>query len=216
MTTNDEGQGNDTMGVQGKRADADGVQEGGGGFGIQVDHSEHTLVPDTSALWNVSCSMEAGVSQVQSPSLVSDFGFDTVDSVMEVGDTAGSLITVDLGDGVAVEGMPEDVGVFEAVAEGVFVQAPSPSSLVLNQDALRVEVQVPEEEAMDGPGLVESLAAQEEAKLVAWRKASYRIPHKPLLYHVQGEPKTNVTCMQATSMSCTMFCSKAIHASLSD
>jgi len=69
------------------------------------------------------------------------------------------------------------------------------------------------EETMDGQGVVESLAAQEEVKLVAWRKAFHRIPHKPLIHHVQGEPKTNVTCMQATSLSCTMFCSEAFHAS---
>ena len=109
--------------------------------------------------------------------------------------------------------MPEDVGVFDAFAEGFFVQALSPSSLVLDQDALGVEVQVPEEEAMDSLGVVESLAAQEEAKLVAWRKTFFRIPHKSLLHHVQGELKTNVTCMQATSMSSTMFCSEAFHAS---
>jgi len=88
--------------------------------------------------------------------------------------------------------------------------------LVPDQDDLGVEVQVPEEEAMDGPGVVESLAAQEEAKLVAWRKAFYRIPHKPLFHHVQGELKTNVTCMQAMYTSCTMFCSEAFHASLTD
>ena len=117
---------------------------------------------------NVSCSMEPGVSQVRSPSSVSDFDFETVDSVMEVGDAGGSVPTVDLGDGVTVEGKPEEVGGFEAVAEGFFVQAPSPSLLLLDQDALGVEVQVPEEEAMDNLGVVESLAAQEEAKLVAW------------------------------------------------
>jgi len=48
-TSNDEGQGNDTMQVQGDRAD--GVQEGGGGFGIQFDNGEHTLVPDTGDIW---------------------------------------------------------------------------------------------------------------------------------------------------------------------
>ena len=77
-----------------------------------------------------------------------------VDSVMEVGVDGGSLATVDLGNGVAVEGMPDDVGDCEAVAAGFFVQAPSPSSLVPDQDALGVEVQVPEEEAMDGPRVV--------------------------------------------------------------
>jgi len=135
---------------------------------------------------------------------------------MVVSDAGGPFATVDLGDRVAVEGMLEDVGDFEAVAAGFFVQAPSPSSLVLDQDALGVEVQMPAEEAMDGQGVVESLAAQGEAKLVAWRKAFHRIPHKPLLHHVQGEMKTNVTCMQATSPSCTMLCSEAFHASLSD
>ena len=54
---------------------------------------------------------------------------------------------------------------------------------------------MPEEEAMDGQGVVRSLAAQEKAKLVAWRKAFHRISHKPLLHHVQGKPKTNVACM---------------------
>jgi len=154
------------------------VQKGGGGFGFQVDHSEHTLVQvaDTGDLWNVSCSMEPGVSQVRSLSLFSDFGFDTVDSVMEVGDPVGSLAMLDLGGGVADEGMLEDVGSFEADAAGFFMQALLPSSLVLDQDTLGVEVQVPEEEALDGPGVVESLAAQDEEKLVAWWKAFYRSP----------------------------------------
>ena len=87
----------------------------------------------------------------------------TVDSDMEVGrcDAGGSLrlATVDLVDGVAVEEMPEDVGDFEVVAAGFFVQAQSPSSLVPDQNSLGVEVQVPEEEAMDCPGVVESLVA---------------------------------------------------------
>ena len=64
-----------------------------------------------------------------------------------------------------------------------------------------------EEEAKDGLGVVELLSAQEEVTLVSWRKAFYRIPCKPLLHHVQGKPKTNVTCMEAISMSCTMYCS---------
>ena len=57
---------------------------------------------------------------------------------------------------------------------------PLPSPLLLDQDALGVEVQVPEEEAKDSSGAVESLAAQEEVKLTFWRKAFYR-PHKYLL-----------------------------------
>ena len=65
------------------------------------------------------------------------------------------------------------------------------------------------------PRVVESLAAQEEAKLVAWRKAFFWMPNKPFLHHVQGELKNNFTCMQATSMSFTMFCSEAFYACLS-
>jgi len=43
-TTNDEGPGNDAMRVQGKRADAEGVQVDGGSFGNQVDQLELTPV----------------------------------------------------------------------------------------------------------------------------------------------------------------------------
>jgi len=66
-------------------------------------------------LWNVSFFMEPGVSQVQSPSLVSDFGFYTVDCVMEVVNAGSSVKTVDLGDGDAFERIPEDVGGFGTV-----------------------------------------------------------------------------------------------------
>ena len=138
-TTNNEGQGNNKMGVQGERADADGVQEGGGGFGIQVDLASIHLF--LTKVISGMCRVPWNQGQVQSLSLVSDFGCVTVEFDMEVGDTSSSLTTVDLGDGVAVQGMLEDVGDFEAVAAGFFVQAPSPSSLVSDQDALGVEVQ---------------------------------------------------------------------------
>ena len=51
-TSNDEHQGNDTMGVQGGGADADGVMVGGVGFGIQDDHRELTPFPDAGDLLN--------------------------------------------------------------------------------------------------------------------------------------------------------------------
>ena len=75
-----------------------------------------------------------------------------------------------------------------------------------------MEVQVPEEEAMVGPGVVAFLAAQEKAKLTVWQQAFSRIPHKSFLQSVQGEPTTGVTCME----SFTMSCSKAFRASLTE
>jgi len=63
---------------------------------------------------------------------------------------------------------------------------------------------VSEEEATDGSRVVDCFLAQEEVKLVAWRKAFNRIPHKPPLQIVQGEMKTGVTCLEATFMSCTL------------
>ena len=45
-TTDDEGQGNDTTGVQGERADAEGLLADGGGFGNQVEQLELTPDPD--------------------------------------------------------------------------------------------------------------------------------------------------------------------------
>jgi len=77
-----------------------------------------------------------------------------------------------------------------------------------------MEVQVSEEEAKDVSGVVDCLSAQEEVKLVAWRKAFNRIPHKPPLQIVQGELKTGITCLEATFMSCTLPCSQAFRASL--
>jgi len=58
------------------------------------------------------------------------------------------------------------------------------------------------------------LSAQEVVKLVAWRKAFDRIPHKPPLQIVQGELKTGLTHMEATFMRCTLPCSAAFLASL--
>jgi len=73
---------------------------------------------------------------------------------------------------------------------------------------------VSEEEATDGSRVVDCFLAQEEVKLVAWRKAFNRIPHKPPLQIVQGEMKTGVTCLEATFMSCTLPYSQALRASL--
>ena len=66
------------------------------------------------------------------------------------------------------EEMVVNVGGFEAVVEGFFADASAPSPLLLDQDALGVEVQVSEEAAKDSSGMVESLSAQEALKLVAW------------------------------------------------
>ena len=60
-----------------------------------------------------------------------------------------------------------DVGGFEAVVEGFFANASAPSPLLLDQDALGVQVQVSEEAAKDGSEMVESLSAQVAVKLVA-------------------------------------------------
>ena len=65
-TNNDERQGNDTMGVQGGGADADGVMAGGGGFGIQDDHRELTTFPDAGDLLNASFFLEPEVLPVHS------------------------------------------------------------------------------------------------------------------------------------------------------
>jgi len=94
--------------------------------------------------------------------------------------------------------MMVDMGGLEDAAEGFFADASTPSSLLLDQDALGVEVQVPEEEDMDGPGVVTNLTAQKEAKLAACRKAFYKIPQKPPLQSVHGEPTTGVTYVKAT------------------
>jgi len=86
--------------------------------------------------------------------------------------------------------------------------------LLLDQDVLGVEVQVSEEAIKDGSEMVESLSAQEAVKLVAWRKALHRIPHKTFLQVAQDELKTGVTHMVATYHSCTVYCSEAFRASL--
>ena len=182
---------------------------GGGGFGNQVDQRELTPGPDVGDFLNTSFFLEPGVLQVQSSASNTDVGVYADDSVVHVGDADGTVATVDTGDRAADEGMMVDVGGFEAVAEGFFADASAPSPLLLNQDTLGVEVQVSEkkEEARDGSEMVKSLSAQEAVKLVAWRKAFYRNPHKSLLQIVQGELNTFVNCMEATFMSCTLPCS---------
>jgi len=99
--------------VQGKSVDAEKVLAGGGGFGNQVDQHELTSVPDAGDPLDPSL-------QVQSPSLITDFGTFTVDSVIEAGDADDTVATADLGDRAADEGMLVDMGRFGAVAEGFF------------------------------------------------------------------------------------------------
>jgi len=110
--------------------------------------------------------------------------------------------------------MRVDLGSLEDVVEGFFAAASAPWPLSLDQVTSGMEVQVPEEEAMVGPGVVASLAAQDKATLTAWQQAFSRIPHQSFLQSVQGEPTTGVTCMEATYPSCTMSCSKLFRASL--
>ena len=86
-----------------------------------------------------------------------------------------------------------DLGGLEDVVEGFFADASAPSTLSLDQVTLGMEVQVPEEETVVGPGVVASLAAQEKAKLTACQQAFSRILHKSFLQSVQGEPTTGVS-----------------------
>jgi len=115
-----------------------------------------------------------------------------------------------LGDGCSETPEKVDLGGLEDVVEGFFAAASAPSPLSLDQVTLGIEVQVPEEEAMVGPGVVAFLTAQE----TPWQQAFSRIPRESFLQSVQGEPTTGVTCMEATYPSCTMSCSKALRASL--
>jgi len=133
---------------------------------------------------------------------------------MHVGDAVGTVATVDTDDQAADEEMMVDLGGLEHVVEGSFADTSAPLPLSLDQVTLGMEVQVPEGEAMVGPGVVACLSAQEKAKLTAWQQAFSRIPHKSFLQSVQGEQTTDVTCMEATYPSCTMSCSKAFRASL--
>jgi len=213
-TNNDERQGNDAMNFQGGGADADGVMGGGVGLGIQDDHCELTPFPYAGDLLNASFSLELGVSPVHSSVVDSVVGVYAEDSVMHVGDTDGTIAMVDTDDRATDAVMMMDLGGLEDVVEGFFAPALAPSPVSLDQVTLGMEVQVPEEEAMVGPGVVAFLAAQEKAKLTAWQQAFSRIPHKSFLQSVQGELTIGVTCMEATYPSCTMSCSKAFRASL--
>ena len=117
---------------------------------------------------------------------------------MLVGDADGTVARVDTDDRAADEEMMVDLGGLEDVVEVFFADVSASAPLSLDQVTLGLEMHVPEEEAMVGPGVVASLAAQEKAKLTAWRQAFSSIPHKSLLQSVQGEPTTGVTCMEAT------------------
>jgi len=84
---------------------------------------------------------------------------------MHVGDAA----MVDTDNRAADAEMMVDLGGLEDVVEGFFAAASAPSPVSIDQVTLGMEVQVPEEEAMVGPGVVAFLAAQEKAKLTAWQ-----------------------------------------------
>jgi len=87
---------------------------------------------------------------------------------MHVGDADGTVPTVDTNDRAADAETMVYLGSLEDVVEGFFAAALAPSPLLLDQITLGMEVQVPEEEVMVGPGVVASLASQEKAKLTAW------------------------------------------------
>ena len=186
---------------------------GGGDFGIQDDHRELTPFRDVGDLLNASSFLEPEVSPVHSSALDSVVGVYAEDSVMHVGDADGTVAMVDTDDRAADAEMVVDLGGLEDVVEGFFAAASAPSPVLLDQVTLGMEMQVPEEEAMVGPGVVAFLAAQEKAKLTAWQQAFSRIPHKFFLQSVQGEPTTGVTCMEATYPNGTMSCSEAFRAS---
>ena len=153
------------MGVQGGGADADGVMAGRGGFGIQDDHRELTPFPDAGDLLNASFFLEPEVSPVDSSALDSVVDVHAEDSVMHVGDADGTVVMVDTDDRAADAEMVVDLGGLEDVVEGFFAAASAPSPVLLDQVTLGMEMQVPEEEAMVGPGVVAFLAAQAKAKL---------------------------------------------------
>jgi len=164
------------MGVQSGGADADGVAPGGVGFGIEDDHRELTPFPDVGDLKDASFFLATGVSLVHSLALDTLVGVYADDFVMLVGDADGTIATVDTDDRVADEEMMVDLGGLEDVVEGFFAVISAPSPLSLDKTTLGLEAQVPEEKAMVCPGVVSSLAAQEKAKLTAWRLAFSRIP----------------------------------------
>ena len=153
---------------------------GGGGFGIQDDHRELTPFPDAGDLLNASFFLEPGVSPVHSLALDTVVGVYAEDSVMHVGDADGTVhvgdadgtvAMVDTDDPAADAEMRVDLGSLEDVVEGFFAAALAPWPLSLDQVTSGMEMQVPEEEAMVGLGVVAFLAAQEKAKLTAWQQA---------------------------------------------
>jgi len=141
---------------------------GGGGFGIQDDQRELTPFPDVGDLLNASFFLEPEVSPVQSSALDSVVGVFAEDSVTHVGDADGTVAMVDTDDRVADAEMMVDLSGLEDVVEGFFAAASAPWPVSLDQVTLGMDVQVPEEEVMVGPGVVAFLAAQEKAKLTAW------------------------------------------------
>jgi len=127
---------------------------------------------------NASFFLEPEVSPVHSLALDSVVGVYVEDSFMHVGDADGTVAIVDTDNQAADTEMMVDLGGLEDVVEGFFAAASALSPVPLDQVTLGMEVQVPEEKAMVGPGVVAFLAAQEKAKLTAWQQAFSRIPHK--------------------------------------
>jgi len=164
----------------------------------------------------LSFFLEPEVSPLHSLALDSVVGVHAEDSVMHVGDADGTVAVVDMDDRAADAEMMVDLGGLADVVEGFIAFSSAPSPVSLDQVTLGMEVQVPEEEAMVGLGVVVFLAAQEKAKLTAWQQAFSSVPHQSFLQSVQGEPTTGVTCMEATYPSCTMSCSKAFRVSLTE
>jgi len=80
---------------------------------------------------------------------------------MLVGDADGTVARVDTDDRAADEKMMVDLGGLEDVVEVFFADVSASAPLSLDQVTLGLEMHVPEEEAMVGPGVVASLAAQE-------------------------------------------------------
>jgi len=119
------------------------------------------MITASSHLLNASFFLEPGVSPVHSSALDTVVGVYVDDSVMLVGDADGTVARVDTDDRAADEEMMVDLGGLEDVVEVFFADVSASAPLSLDQVTLGLEMHVPEEEAMVGPGVVASLAAQE-------------------------------------------------------
>jgi len=126
---------------------------------------------------------------VQSPSSVVDFGAFLFDE----GSSVSWMLPVTEGARREVSLCVDSV-VLSPVPQGFSELSQLAVADDLAMDVLSSSLSSP---AKDGSGLVDSLAAQEEVKLVSWRKKFRRIPYKPFLPIVQGALKTGVSRMEA-------------------